>query len=139
MSDRESAPTSLPQRRVPPPPVTPETQKFWDAAAASKLLYGFCNNCREPHYFPRPFCPFCFSDAVDWKEASGRGLIYTYSIMRRSSTGPYAIAFVTMEEGPAILTNIVDSDFDSIRIGAAVHLVFKPSEGGPPVPFFKLA
>ena len=127
------------QRRVFPPPVTPETQRFWDAAASGTLLYGFCNACKEPHYFPRPHCPFCFSDSVAWKEASGRATIYTYSIMRRSPTGPYAIAYVTLAEGPNILTNIVDSDFDAIRIGQAVELVFKPSEGGPPVPFFRLS
>src|SRR5258707_1327949 len=87
------------------PPLTPETQKFWDAAAAGNLLYGFCNACREPHYYPRSFCPFCFSDSVEWKVASGRGVIYTYSIMRRAPAGPYAIAYVTLEEGPTLLTN----------------------------------
>jgi uncharacterized OB-fold protein len=127
------------QRRVFPPAVTPETEKFWDAATAGKFLYGFCNACRQPHYYPRAFCPFCFSDRVEWKEASGRALIYSYSIMRRSPTGPYAIAYVTLAEGPTILTNIVDSDLQAIRIGGRVELVFKPSEGGAPVPFFRLA
>jgi uncharacterized OB-fold protein len=126
-------------RRVFPPPVTPETEPFWDAASNGKLLYGFCKECNEPHYFPRRLCPFCFSDRVDWKQASGRATIYTFSIMRRSPTGPYAIAYVTLEEGPSLLTNIVDSKLDMIRIGAAVKLVFKPSEGGAPVPFFALA
>ena len=131
--------TRTTERRIFPPPVTPETQTFWDAATSGKLLYGFCKACKEPHYFPRPHCPFCFSDSVEWREASGRAAIYTYSIMRRSPTGPYAIAYVTLEEGPSLLTNIVDSDLEAIRIGRAVQLVFKPSEGEPPVPFFKLA
>lgn len=126
-------------RRVFPPPVTPETEPFWAAAEKGKLLYGFCNACKEPHYFPRRICPFCFSDNVDWKEASGRAKVYTYSIMRRTPTGPFAIAYVTLEEGPSLLTNIVDSNLDAIKIGAAVKLVFKPSEGGAPVPFFALA
>ena len=125
-------------RRVFPPPVTPETQKFWDAAQAGRLLYGFCNACGEPHYFPRSLCPFCFSDRVEWKQASGKGTVYTYSITRRSPTGPFAIAYVTLEEGPSLLTNIVDCDLDAIGIGKSVKLVFKPSEGGPPVPFFTL-
>jgi uncharacterized OB-fold protein len=125
-------------RRVFPPTITPETQRFWDAAAAGKLLYGQCNACKRPHYFPRSLCPFCFSDSVDWKQASGRATIYTYSIMRRSATGPFVISYVTLEEGPRLLTNIVDSDLDAVKIGAAVTLVFKPSEGGQPVPFFKL-
>ncbi len=126
-------------RRVYPPPVTPETEPFWKAAESGKLLYGFCNACKEPHYFPRRLCPFCFSDKVDWKEASGRATVYTYSIMRRTPTGPFAIAYVTLEEGPSLLTNIVDSNLDAIRIGAPAKLVFKPSEGGAPVPFFALA
>jgi hypothetical protein len=126
-------------RRVFPPAVTPETEPFWAAAGKGKLLYGFCNACKEPHYYPRRICPFCFSDDVDWKEASGRATVYTYSIMRRTPTGPFAIAYVTLAEGPSLLTNIVDSDLDAIRIGGAVKLVFKPSEGGAPVPFFALA
>jgi uncharacterized OB-fold protein len=126
-------------RRVYPPAITPETEPFWAAAEKGKLLYGFCNACKEPHYYPRRLCPFCFSDKVEWKEASGRATIYTYSIMRRSPTGPFTIAYVTLEEGPSLLTNIVDSDLKAIKIGAAVKLVFKPSEGGAPVPFFALA
>ena len=52
---------------------------------------------------------------------------------------PYAIAYVTLEEGPTMLTNLVDCDFEEIRIGQAVRVVFKPSEGGPPVPVFTVA
>src|SRR5580693_4158146 len=126
-------------RRIFPPPVTPETKPFWDAATNGKLLYGYCLACKEPHYYPRTLCPFCFSDKVEWREASGRATIYTYSIMRRSPTGPFVIAYVALEEGPSLLTNIVDSDLDKVKIGAATTVVFKPSEGGAPVPFFNLA
>jgi len=126
-------------RRIFPPPVTPETRRFWEAAEKGNLLYGYCNACREPHYFPRTLCPFCFSDKVVWKKASGRATIYTFSIMHRSQTGPFAIAYVTLEEGPSLLTNIVDSDLKAVKIGASVELEFKPSEGGPPVPFFRLS
>ena len=70
-----------------------------------------------------------------WQEASGRGTVYTYSVMRRAPV-PYCIAYVTLAEGPTMMTNIVDCDLDTVRIGQAVRLVFKPSEGGPPVPMF---
>jgi uncharacterized OB-fold protein len=135
----ETAPQTPTARRVFPPPVTPETKPFWGAAAAGKLLYGTCKSCGQPHYYPRSFCPFCLGEEVEWKAASGNAVIYTYSIMRRSNGGPYAIAYVTLEEGPSLLTNIVDSNLDAIAIGKPVKLVFKPSDGGPPVPFFKLA
>jgi uncharacterized OB-fold protein len=123
------------QRKIAAPPVNSETQPFWDAAGEGKLLYKKCAACGEPHFYPRPHCPFCFSDNVEWQEASGRGTIYTYSVMRRAPV-PYAIAYVTLAEGPTMMTNIVDCDLDSIKIGQPVRLVFKPSEGGPPVPMF---
>ena len=80
-------------------------------------------------------CPFCFSDKTEWVEASGKGTIYSYSVMRRAPV-PYAMAYVTLAEGPRMVTNIVDCDLDSIKVGQAVKLVFKPTDGGPPVPMF---
>ncbi len=126
-------------RKIPAAAVNTETERFWKAAEAGKLLYGWCLACSEPHYYPRSFCPFCFSDRVEWREASGAGKVYSYSVLYRSPTGPYAMAFVELAEGPRILTNIVDCDFAKIAVDAAVKLVWKPSDGGAPVPFFTLA
>jgi uncharacterized OB-fold protein len=123
------------ERKIPAPQVTPDTRAFWDAAAAGKLMIGKCAACGEAHYYPRAICPFCFSDQTRLEEASGEGTIYTYSVMRRAQV-PYAIAYVTLAEGPTMMTNIVDCDLDRIRIGQKVRLVFKPTEGGPPVPMF---
>jgi hypothetical protein len=123
------------QRTIPAPPVTPDTQAFWDAAAQGRLLIKTCTSCRQIHYYPRAICPGCGSDATEWLQASGRGTIYSYSVMRRVPV-PYAIAYVTLEEGVSMMTNIVDGDLDAIRIGQAVRVVFKPTEGGPPVPMF---
>jgi uncharacterized OB-fold protein len=127
-------------RRFLPPRVNAETMRFWAAAQERKLLYGYCNACHEPHYYPRSLCPYCFSDATQWKEASGNGLVYTFSIMYRSPSGPYVIAYVTLAEGPSILTNLINCEFERIRIGSAVKLVWKATEGDgtPPLPFFTL-
>ena len=122
-------------RKISAPSVNVETQKFWDAAAEGKLLIKKCTACGEPHFYPRDHCPFCFSDKTELQQASGNGTIYTYSVMRRTPI-PYSIAYVTLSEGPTMMTNIVDCDLDKIRIGQAVRLVFKPSDGGPPVPMF---
>ncbi|HXH83007.1 MAG TPA: Zn-ribbon domain-containing OB-fold protein [Candidatus Tectomicrobia bacterium] len=126
---------TAPARTIPAPPVTPETQPFWDAAAAGRLLVKRCAACGEAHHYPRTICPFCGSDRTGWTEASGRGTIYSYSVFRRAPA-PYAIAYVTLAEGPTMMTNIVGCDLDAIRIGQAVRVVFVPSEGGPPVPMF---
>jgi uncharacterized OB-fold protein len=126
---------SAPTRAIPAPPVSPETKEFWDAATAGRLLLKRCEVCREPHYYPRAACPFCGSDRTSWQEASGRGTIYSYSVFRRAPV-PYAIAYVTLEEGPTMMTNIVDGDLDAIRIGQRVRVRFVRTEGGPPVPMF---
>ena len=64
------------------------------AAGASK-----CTAAAELHHYPRAICPFCFSDKTEWIEASGKGTIYSYSVMRRAPV-PYAMAYVTLAEGP---------------------------------------
>lgn len=125
-------------RTIPAPIPNPETQAFWDAAAQGKLLLRHCTACGQAHYYPRTICPFCFSDRTEWREASGKGTIYSYSVMRRAEV-PYAIAYVTLAEGPTMMTNIVECDLDAIRIGQAVAVTFLPSEGGAPVPMFKPA
>jgi hypothetical protein len=122
-------------RKIQAPLPNLETQAFWDAAAQGKLMVGKCSACGRTHYYPRALCPFCFSDKTQLQQASGDGMIYTYSVMRRAPI-PYAIAYVTLKEGPTMMTNIVDCDLDAIKIGQPVKLVFKPSDGGPPVPMF---
>ena len=126
---------STPERKIPAPPVSPETQPFWDAAAAGRLMIKKCGACGQVHYYPRALCPFCGSDRTEWLPASGRGTIYSYSVLRRVPV-PYALAYVTLEEGATMMTNIVDCDLDRIRIGQPVRVVFRPTDGGPPVPMF---
>ncbi len=122
-------------RTIPAPAVNPEGQAYWDAATAGKLLVKQCAACGQYHHYPRALCPHCFSDRTEWREAKGSGTVYSYSVMRRT-TPAYAMAYVTLDEGVTMMTNIVDCDFDAIRIGQKVKVVFKPSEGGPPVPMF---
>ena len=124
---------------LPLPIPNDETQAFWDAARQGTLLVKHCTACGETHWYPRALCPFCGSDRTEWKAASGRGTIYSYSVFRRAPI-PYAIAYVTLAEGPTMMTNIVDADLDAIRIGQAVRVTFKPTEdAGPPVPMFSPA
>jgi uncharacterized protein len=122
-------------RKIPAPQTNPENKPYWDAASEGRLLVKRCRACGEAHHYPRALCPFCFSDDTEWRDASGRGTIYSYSVMRRAPV-PYAIAYVTLEEGPTMMTNLVDCDFDALKIGQAVKVVFTPTDGGPPMPMF---
>lgn len=122
--------------RLPSAPITnPETRLFWEAAEEGRFLVRWCRACETPHWYPRALCPFCFSDQTEFRPSSGRGTIYSYSVLRRTPQ-PYCIAYVTLDEGVTMMTDIVDCDFDAVRIGQAVELVFKPSDGGPPLPMF---
>lgn len=125
-------------RPIPAPTPNCETQEFWTAAQDGRLLLRHCESCGRSHWYPRAVCPFCDSTSTSWRQASGRGVIYTFSVMRRAKI-PFACAYVTLDEGPTMLTNIVDCDFGGLRIGAAVQAAFVPAqESGQMVPVFRL-
>ncbi|QQS11368.1 MAG: Zn-ribbon domain-containing OB-fold protein [Rhodospirillales bacterium] len=123
------------ERKLPAPVASQETEAYWNAASEGKLLVKKCAACGKTHHYPRTLCPHCFSDRTEWTTASGKGVIYSYSVMRRAPV-PYALAYVTLAEGTTMMTNIVDCDFDKLKIGQSVKVVFKPTEGGPALPCF---
>ncbi len=118
------------------PVKTPETQAFWDAANDMRLLYASCRNCGKPHFYPRRICPFCFSEQVDWKPSAGFAEIYAFSLFRKGSP-PYVSAWITLDEGVSILTNITDCNAESLCIGDRVEVVFTPAADGQLTPLFK--
>ncbi len=122
------------ERTIPAPKPDPETKPFWDGASAGRLMLKRCRACGGAHYYPRALCPFCLGE-TEWIEARGTGVLYSFSVMQRAPV-PYAIAYVTLDEGVTMMTNIVDCDFAALAIGQRVTLVMKPSEGGPPLPMF---
>ena len=126
------------QRKIPfvgTPETNPETKPFFDGCAAGKLVLPRCKDNGKFIWYPRAISPFTFGP-VEWVEVSGKGTIYTFSVMQRADP-PYCIAYVELAEGPRMMTNIVDCDFSTLKIGQAVMLKFIQSEGsGPPLPFF---
>ena len=128
--------TTASTRTIPSPDIWPDNKEFWAATQSGKLLVKHCRSCNQPHWYPRPLCPFCLSEQTEWQEAAGTGTIYTLSVGRRVGPVPYVIAYVTLDEGVSMLTNIVDCDFDKLKCDQPVKLVFKPTDGGPPLPMF---
>jgi uncharacterized OB-fold protein len=118
------------------PAVSPENRAFWEAAAQGRLLIRHCETCGENHFYPRAQCPFCRSLDTSWREATGTGVIYSYTVMRKVAV-PFAIAYVELSEGPMMFTNIVDCEFDALRIGQEVVVTFKAAEDGLTLPVFK--
>ncbi|WP_208026899.1 Zn-ribbon domain-containing OB-fold protein [Rhabdothermincola sediminis] len=108
------------------PTIESDTRPFWDAVREGKLLLRSCNRCGAVHYYPRPFCPSCWSEDVTWVEASGRGTVYTYSTVYRNDLPPfneqlpYVVAIVELEEGPRMMTRLVDTDGVELAVGMPV-------------------
>ena len=126
------------ERTYSDPDINMETAVYWESANNGKLLVKTCKACGKLHYYPRTICPHCLSSDTDWVEASGRGSIYTYSVMRRTEI-PYVIAYVTLEEGVTMLSNIVECDVDGVAVGQTVEVVFRDTEGGHSLPVFRPA
>ena len=132
---------------APAPLVLPEVKPFWDGTAEGRLLLPRCEDCQVFIWYPRPFCPSCASTRVSWVEASGRGTVYSYTINRRGQAdlsaykeaGVYVLAYVELDEGPRMMTNIVDCDPDSVKIGQRVQVVFHDTGEGTALPRFRPA
>jgi uncharacterized OB-fold protein len=128
----------------PLPQPTAETAPYWAAAKSGRLVIQRCPACARYQFYPRPFCTACLCDELEWVDASGRGQIYTYTICRipanpaMAEKVPYAMAVVDLAEGVRMLTQIVDSDLDQVRIGAPVQAVFEPISDDITLPQFKL-
>jgi len=105
-----------------------ETEEYWAAAAQGRLRIKRCRSCNEPHFYPRNFCPHCSSRDTEWQDASGTGQIYAFSVMRRAAV-PYAIAYVTLDEGVSMLTSLEGFDLDKITIGTRVVVAFREKDG----------
>ncbi len=123
------------------PPINPDSKPFWDATAEDRLLLPRCDRCSTVIWYPREFCPACGSLDVSWFEASGRGSVYSFSIVRKgenmyTAAAPYVLAYVELEEGPRIMTNIVDCDVEDVAIGQAVSVVFHDTGQGQKLPRF---
>ena len=130
------------QRPLPTP--TPETQAFWDGAREGELRLQRCDDCSKVYFPARPFCPACSSKAVSWFKASGRGRLFSYVINHRAPPGfeaPYAIAVVELEEGPRMMTNIVDcaQTPEALELDMPLEVAFEKATDDITMPLFRPA
>lgn len=112
----------------PLPKPSPTSRPFWEAARRHELQLQHCGACGKFIYYPRPRCPHCTSDNLKWERVSGRGKLYSYTIVRRASTrsfadAPYVLAIVELDEGPRLTTNLVAPQ-DQLKIGMPVAVHF---------------
>jgi uncharacterized OB-fold protein len=117
------------------PAVNPETRPWWEALAQGRLLIRRCADCGAAHHYPRTHCPFCRSANTGWQQAAGKGTVYAYTVMRRE-TPVRIVAYVTLDEGATMFTNIIGCAPEAIRIGTPVLLHRTTGSDGLPLATF---
>ncbi|NKC10984.1 MAG: DNA-binding protein [Gammaproteobacteria bacterium] len=133
---------SDPKRPVPVP--TPETQHFWDGTKEGELRLQRCGSCSHIYFPPRPFCPECGSRAVCVFAASGKGTLYSYIINHLPTPGfepPFAVAVVELEEGPRMMSNILDCPPTpaALQLDMALEVTYEKLNEDITLPQFKPA
>ena len=112
--------------------VEDESEPYWTALHEAKLLIKRCGACGKHHSYPRPFCPHCWSDDVEWVEAGGGATLYTHSTVYQNDLPPfppqvpYVAAVVDLDEGPRMMTRLVDCEDSEIKIGMRLRMRAEP-------------
>ncbi len=120
----------------------PADLPFWQACEEGRFLLHRCDLCRR-HYWPASRCIEHGDRAMQWVEATGRGKVYTYTVMHRAYTPdtrdkvPFAIAVVKLEEGPFYHTTIIDCAHDTVAVDMAVDVAFQRHDNGMMLPVFR--
>lgn len=113
------------------PKIDEESRGYWEALQRHELYFQRCADCRLDRFPTRAVCPQCMSSAVEWVRASGNATVYSYTVTHQNQapgfreTLPYILAVVQLEEGPRMMTNLIDVAPDAVTIGMAVAVVFE--------------
>lgn len=133
----------LPQRPLPWPDA--ETAPYWEAAKRRELMVQRCTACGTHRFYPRALCPACHADGVEWVKVSGRGSVYSFTVVHRAPSPafagkvPYALAIVALDEGPHLLSEIVGTQPGDVAIGMRLAVDFQEIGDGVVLPVFKAA
>jgi uncharacterized protein len=123
--------------------ILPEFAGFFDHARQQRLAFPYCRSCGQFHWYPMPRCPHCRGSDIEWRQVSGRGTLFSFTrVMHafdksRADALPYVVALVEFADAPGVrlITNIIDSPHDELRIGQSVAPVFRLKDGRAVVEF----
>ena len=114
-----------------PRPLNPGlTQPFWEAAKRHELVMPRCTTCDHLFFYPRSECPRCFSATLEWVRVSGRGRLHSFTIVYQPAnaafrdSAPYVYAVVQLDEGPRLVSNVVQCDPEAVRVDMPLVAVF---------------
>jgi uncharacterized OB-fold protein len=112
---------------------------YWEACARGELVYMRCRDCATAPRRPSPVCPACGHGDLAWEPSSGRGRLYSWTVVWRPQhpafRTPYAPAVVGLEEGWWLMTSVIGCRPDELRDGMDVSIEFHPAGGGFHLPY----
>lgn len=131
--------------RVDPGIFSEVSAPFWEATKEHRLVLQWCRSCGKVVHYPRELCPFCLSDDLEFRPASGKGEIYALSVHHRAGFGgmedrvPYVVALIDLEEGVRMMSNVVGRDPGEVKVGMKVRLTWEDLSDGKALPLFEPA
>lgn len=129
--------------KKPLPDITPESRPFWEGCKRHELLLQRCSACGAFQHYPRGVCASCWGTDLEWQPSSGRGTVYTFTVTHRTQARgfkdelPYILAWVELEEGVQVMTNLVGNDPARVTIGMPVQVTFEDVNADVSIPRFK--
>ena len=119
----------MPQVQPPLPEPDALTAPFWEACRRGALEISACSQCGHRFLPPGPCCPRCWSTRLTPREVSGRGRVFSFAVYRRTyhpgMPAPYVVALVELDEGPRLISNIVECAPEEVAIDLAVQVRFE--------------
>jgi len=125
------------------PPSTPTSEPFWEATKEHRLILQWCTECDRAIFFPRDNCPLCLSSALEWRPATGHGLVASVTVETSSPNptiaggAPYAVALIDLDEGVRMMTNVVGCPPGDVTVGLPVQVTWVPLSDGRNLPQFE--
>lgn len=127
----------------PMPTADAATGPYWAAAQERRLVMPHCNDCGRYHFYPHPLCPYCSSARLEWREVSGRGTLYSFTVVHRAPSPafaaevPYVVAVVELAEGPRLMSNLAGCAPEQARIGMPLKVAFRKLSESVTLPVFE--
>ena len=123
---------------LPKPTIDNESEAFWHGTRDGRFLLKKCTDCGKLHWVPREICPHCMSDKTEWVPSTGKGTIYSWSVVRRGGVEPYTLAYITLDEGITLLSSVINCEIEDMAVGKDVQVTFLDNGDGQAIPYFEL-
>lgn len=125
------------------PIIDAESEPFWAATKDRQFLIRHCTACGRNHFYPRHYCPYCWSEACEWQAASGKGRIYSYTVIHHNDVPPfkdmlpYIVVLIDLDEGVRVTANLVECTPDVVHVGLPVEVIYEHINDDITLPQFR--